>query len=390
MSLTDTYFAELSGALRAAEIHRPCLVLDLDRLDHNIAAIKAKFADGLALRLVDKSLPCLPLIEHIRAAFATDRLMTFHLPISAEMLKAFPDVDLLLGKPMPVAGARHALTKGVLAGLGEATSRIVWLIDTEERLAAYGALAAELDRELRICFEVDVGLHRGGIGNPDALARAVATLANYPWLKCEGVMAYEAHIGHIPNLLGGPAKARAKAVSLFRQYVGCLAPDQRRILNLGGSSTALLYDSWVGANELSIGSAFMLPTDFDVPSLSQLQPAAFIATPILKVVDVRLPGLDQRSWLLQKLGLLPRRGCFLYGGKWMAKPVYPAGMKADKTFGFSTNQQFMALPDDANIGPDDYAFLRPTQSEFVLQQFGSIQVYSGGKFVEQWAALPFS
>jgi D-serine deaminase-like pyridoxal phosphate-dependent protein len=191
-------------------------------------------------------------------------------------------------------------------------------------------------------------------------------------------------------MLGGPAKARTKAVSLFRQYVGCLAPDQRKILNLGGSSTALLYDSWVGANELSIGSAFVLPTDFDVPSLGHLQPAAFIAAPILKVVDVQLPGLDDRSWLLKKLGLAPRRGCFLYGGKWMAKPVYPVGMKTDKTFGFSTNQQFMALSDDANVGPDDYAFLRPTQSEFVLQQFGSIQVYSGGKIAAQWAALPFS
>ena len=74
----------------------------------------------------------------------------------------------------------------------------------------------------------------------------------------------------------------------------------------------------------------------------------------------------------------------------MAKPVYPVRMKSDKTFGFSTNQQFMALPDDANVGPDDYAFLRPTQSEFVLQQFGSIQVYSGGKIAAQWAALPFS
>ncbi|ESZ08239.1 alanine racemase [Mesorhizobium sp. M1060] len=390
MSLTDTYFAEMSGALRAAGIFQPCLVLDLDRLDHNIAAIKAKFATGLDLRLVDKSLPCLPLIDHIRAAFATDRLMTFHLPISAEMLKVFPQVDLLLGKPMPVAGARHALTKGVLAGLGEATSRIVWLIDAEERLAAYGSLAAELDRELRVCFEVDVGLHRGGISDPDSLARAVSALANYPRLKCEGVMAYEAHIGHIPKLLGGPAKARVKAISLFRQYVACLAADRRKILNLGGSSTALLYDSWVGANELSIGSAFMLPTDFDVPSLSQLRPAAFIATPILKVVDVQAPGLDQRSWLLQKLGLLPRRGCFLYGGKWMAKPVHPVGMKTDKTFGFSTNQQFMALPDDASVGPDDYAFLRPTQSEFVLQQFGSIQVYSGGKIAAQWATLPFS
>ena len=52
---------------------------------------------------------------------------------------------------------------------------------------------------------------------------------------------------------------------------------------------------------------------------------------------------------------------------------------------------FITEPSFAQLGgPDDYAFLRPTQSEFVLQQFGSIQVYSGGKIAAQWAALPFS
>ena len=161
----------------------------------------------------------------------------------------------------------------------------------------------------------------------------------------------------------GPEKARAKAVSLFRQYVACLAADQRAILNLGGSSTALLYDRSVGANELSVGSAFVLPTDFDVPSLTELRPAVFIATPILKVVETEMPGLDKRSRILKRLGLLARRGCFLYGGKWMAKPVYPPGLKLDTTFGFSTNQQFMALSGDAAVAPDDYAFCaRPRAS----------------------------
>ena len=386
----DSYFPDLSKALRAAEIHQPCLVLDRDRLDHNIAAVKAKFAQGVALRIVDKSLPSLPLLAHIRAAFAADRFMSFHLPISAAVLNAFVDANLLLGKPMPVAGARHALASGVLSASAGQASRIVWLIDTDQRLAAYGGLADELGQDLRICFEVDVGLHRGGFADPTALAQALVRLRKYPRLKCQGIMAYEAHIGHIPKLLGGPEKARAKAVDLFRQYVACLDPDQRAILNLGGSSTALLYDRTVGANEMSVGSAFVLPTDFDVPSLSELRPAVFIATPILKLVETEMPGLDKRSRILQKLGLLPRRGCFLYGGKWMAKPVYPPGLKLDKTFGFSTNQQFMALTGDVAVAPDDYAFLRPTQSEFVLQQFGSIMVYSGGAIVDRWPALPFS
>lgn len=389
MSAVD-YFPKLTAALKAAGIHQPCLVIDRDRLDHNIATIRNGLAPGLDLRIVDKSLPCLALLAHIRKSIPTTKLMSFHLPVSADVLDAFPDVGLLLGKPMPVDGVRHALKSGVLAGRNGNAARIVWLIDSDERLAAYGALAEELNQELRICFEVDVGLHRGGYASPQALSHALAQLAKYPKLKCQGVMAYEAHINHIPKFLGGPAKARTKSTELFRQFVACLGPDQRSILNLGGSSTALLYDAKVGANELSIGSAFVLPSDFDVPSLNALQPAAFIATPILKVVDVQMPGLDARSRILQALGLLPRRGCFLYGGKWMANPVFPEGMALDKTFGLSTNQQFMRLPADTKARPDDFAFLRPTQSEFVLQQFGSIKVYSNGKIVDTWQALPFS
>ena len=388
--MSEAYFTKLSDALRAANIHQSALVLDLDRLNANIAAIKARLPKELALRIVDKSLPCLQLLEVIRTAFASDRFMSFHLSISAEVLKRFPSAELLLGKPMPVEGVRHALKSGVLAGIDGALSRIVWLIDTDQRLAEYGALAAELGADLRVCFEVDVGLHRGGYRDPDALIRALALLVQYPRLKCQGVMAYEPQIGRIPKLLGGPAKAQARATSLLREFAACLGKDQRAIVNTGGSSTALLYDGWIAANEVSIGSAFVLPTDFDVASLAALQPAAFIATPILKVIEPEMPGLDGRTSLLQRLGLFPRRGCYLYGGKWMAWPVHPAGMKPNKTIGFSTNQQFMGLPADSQAKPGDYAFLRPTQSEFVLQQFGMIRIYSDGSIVDSWPALPFS
>ena len=383
----DPYFVQLSEALRAAGIHQPCLVLDLDRLNANIASIKSRLAPGLQIRIVDKSLPCLPLLDHIRTALQTDLIMTFHVPVAAAVAQAFPAAELLFGKPMPVGAARQALTKGALNGPGGSASRIVWLIDTDERLAAYGALADELAIDLRFCFEVDVGLHRGGYRRPDALLPALKALEKYPRLHCQGIMAYEAHIGHVPGLFGGPKAALAKASSLIQQFVACLGPNQRAILNIGGSSTALLYDGDIGADEVSMGSAFVLPTDFDVPSLSGLKPAVHIATPILKVVDAQVPGLDERSWMLQMLGKFPRRGCFLYGGRWMAKPVHPPGLKPDREFWHSTNQQFAGLPDDSDVKPDDYAFLRPTQSEFMLQIFGPIAVYSGDRIADTWPVL---
>ncbi|RUW68368.1 MULTISPECIES: alanine racemase [unclassified Mesorhizobium] len=374
----SAYFADLSEALRQAGIFQPALVLDRDRLDRNIALVKERLAPGLAVRLVDKSLACMPLLQHIAGGLGSSRFMTFHPPITQAVLDAFPEADLLYGKPMPVGAASGALTKG-----GAGWSRVCWLIDTEQRLAEYGGLAAELGTDLRFAFEVDVGLHRGGFASPEDIK--ALTIPN--GLRCEGIMAYEAHAPEIPGLFGGQGGALRKAQALAEEFADSLGEDQRRILNIGGSKTALLHHGGV-ANEVSIGSAFVLPSDFDVPGLDGLQPAAFIATPILKVVEPVLPGPASVSRMLTALGLFPRKGCYLYGGKWMAGPVFPQGMKVNGLMGLSSNQQFMALPTGADVKPGDYAFLRPTQSEAVLQHFGSIAVFSGGRIVERWPALP--
>ncbi|TSE11400.1 DSD1 family PLP-dependent enzyme [Mesorhizobium intechi] len=378
----SAYFAALSEALRTAGIFQPCLLLDLDRLDGNIALVKARLDPSLAVRLVDKSLACLPLLSHIAKKLETDRFMTFHPPISAAVLKAFPDAGLLCGKPMPVDAARAALVKG-----GADWSRVCWLIDTQERLAEYDALADEIGTELRIAFEIDVGLHRGGFSSPEALSKALSAVAAHKRLRCEGVMAYEAHAPHIPGLFGGPAKALAQASERAAAFVARLGLDQRRILNIGGSKTALLHRGRI-ANEVSMGSAFVLPSDFDTPGLDGFQPAAFIATPILKMVEPMLPGPPAVTRLLQALGRFPRKGCYLYGGKWMAEPAFPEGMKTNVLLGLSSNQQFMGLPADSVARPGDYAFLRPTQSEAVLQQFGPIAVLSHGRIVDRWPVLP--
>ena len=201
-------------------------------------------------------------------------------------------------------------------------------------------------------------------------------------------MGYEAHAPHVPNLFGGPEKALAESVAAFQTFVSCLGPDERQILNTGGSKTALLHGARTQANEVSIGSAFVLPSDFDTAGLTGFQPAAFIATPVLKVVEAQLPGPAFVGRALQALGRFPRRGCYIYGGKWMAKPVFPEGAREEATLGQSSNQQFMALPNDTRLQTDDFFCLRPTQSEFVLQQFGAIAVFSQGHIVERWPVLP--
>ena len=201
-------------------------------------------------------------------------------------------------------------------------------------------------------------------------------------------MGYEAHAPAIPALFGGPKAALCKAQSCYSDFVGVLPPDQRGILNTGGSLTAFSYSENRVANEVSIGSALVKPTDFDKPGLGALAPAIFLSTPVLKVLKTRLPGPRPMSALLQALGLFPRNGCFLYGGKFMARPAYPPGLKRNRIWGDSSNQQLMAFSASHPVSPDDLVFFRPTQSEAVLQQFGPIQVMENGRITTTWKVLP--
>jgi D-serine deaminase-like pyridoxal phosphate-dependent protein len=384
---TERYFAAVTSALENAGRFRPSIVIDRERLDANMALVKSRIAQGQVVRLVDKSLAALPLIARLLAGLGTNKIMTFHLPLTREVLKAFPDADLLYGKPMPEGALMHFFSTADVRERQDFAKRVVLLADDAARLRCYARIAAATGLDLRYAIEIDTGMHRGGFDDPRTLAEALAGVSGNSRLKCEGLMGYEAHIVKIPGLFGGAAGEKAKVIARYKAFADVLKPGERSLLNIGGSNTVLGYGQASPGNEFSMGSAFLLPTDFDGGELSDLKPAFFIATPILKSGPARLPGPSFMTSLLQTIGVFPRQGCFLYGGKWMAKPVHPKGMKENKLWGTSSNQQFMALPQPLDPENHGFAFLRPTQSEAILQQFGPIAVYEGGKIIEEWQPI---
>jgi D-serine deaminase-like pyridoxal phosphate-dependent protein len=114
-------------------------------------------------------------------------------------------------------------------------------------------------------------------------------------------------------------------------------------------------------------------------------PALFIATPVLKAGQAaRLPGLDWLSDLLDWWNPNLARTFFLYGGYWMAHPVAPAGLHNNGLFGRSSNQEMLNGSARVELGVDDYVFLRPTQSEAVMLQFGDLVIMRGGKIIDHW------
>ena len=65
------------------------------------------------------------------------------------------------------------------------------------------------------------------------------------------------------------------------------------------------------------------------------------------------------------------------GGKWKANMVSPSGIP--EPFYESTNQTPITTSTAVDLQVDDYMFLRPTQSEFVMLQFGDLLAVKDGK-----------
>ncbi|MFZ5722494.1 MAG: DSD1 family PLP-dependent enzyme [Pseudomonadota bacterium] len=392
----DPWFAALNDLLRRQGPGRPVLVVDLDRLERNCARLKKTAAEnGKQLRIVAKSLPSPQLIRHVLARTGSTRVMSFHQPFLNALAAQLPAVDLLLGKPMPVRAA-ETFYRELGAGTGfDPRRQLQWLVDTPERLQQYQQLARSLGTKMRINVEIDVGLHRGGLAAPEALDALLGIVAGDPaHLEFSGFMGYDAQVGKIPSLLESREQSLAKANAVYRSFVERARAMQPALdigtltLNGAGSPTFRLHDDQSPVNEISVGSALVKPSDFDLGLLHDFEPAAFIATPVLKAMDgLRLPGSDLlgKGWALWDTNR--RRTFFIYGGKWMANFVSPPGLADNALYGSSSNQAIANASAAVDLGVDDYVFLRPTQSEAVLLQFGDLAMVRGDRIEHWWPVL---
>ncbi|MFT3857590.1 MAG: alanine racemase [Aquabacterium sp.] len=389
------YFAQLARALKAAGVAMPTLVIDRERLHANAAQLRQHVQGRLQLRLVNKSLPCLRLLEEAGRLTGTRRQMVFNLPYLAQLAARQADADALLGKPVPAAGAARFLDSLQSAGGFDVARQVQWLVDTPHRLAQYRDLARARRMPMRINIEIDVGLHRGGVPDVPTLQAMIELLRQEPLLQWSGLMGYDAHTQKIPDI--GPMRRQAhehalQTYQLMADHLrrsGLPQPEQGLTFNTGGSPTFRLHDGQHTPNEVAVGSALVKPSDFDTPLLKAMQAAAFIATPVLKVGPYQPPhGVEAIGTLAALWDPNQRQALYVHGGNWLAHPASPEGMDASRLIGTSSNQQLYLASGSQRLQPDDLVFFRPTQSEAVLQQFGDIAVYEDGRITDWWPVFP--
>ena len=382
------YFQDVSAALDGAEMAKPTLVIDRSKLLANVDTLLNHLEGRFNYRIVAKSLPSIALLGAIMEASGSNRLMLFHQPFINQVAARFPQADILLGKPMPVAAA-HNFYRQFEGGDFSPENQLRWLLDTPERVSQYHQLAQTLGQDMQVCIELDVGLHRGGVQNDEQLLTMLGQITASGKLNFCGFMGYEPHIVKVP--VGSAESYRDKAMAIYQHYIDVARKQlgnrwpEDAILNAGGSPTYEMYNQGsYPVNELAAGSCLVKPTDFDLPTLADHKPASYVATPVLKSLDaLEIPGIDlgavQSIWDPNRA-----RTFFTYGGYWKAQPESPAGLVYNSLFGRSTNQEMLNGSKNIHLQPDDWVFLRPAQSEFVFLQFGDIAVYDDGAIVERW------
>ncbi len=169
---------------KVTELPTPCLLLDLDALDHNISVMQEYVVKaGKNLRPHIKAHKC-PMIAHLQLTAGACGVTCAKLGEAIVMAEAGIKEILLANQVIGEQKIR------VLAGLNR-YANVMPCIDAIDNVTEINAIAKELGVTIPVFLEVNVGLERCGVRTVEegvALAKHISTLSN---LSLKGIQAYE-------------------------------------------------------------------------------------------------------------------------------------------------------------------------------------------------------
>lgn len=235
--------------MRVAEIDTPALVVDLERMDRNIAAMARFFASRPAkLRPHFKTPKCAEVVKRQLAAGAIG-ITCAKLGEAEALAGAGVRTSVLIANQL-VGSAK--LTR--LVALARNLPELIVAVDSAAQVDALDAALAGSNARVGVLIEADIGMHRCGTDTPEetvALARRLSTSrAAY-----RGIMGYEGHAVLVPDAAKRKELAEASTATLLAHVAALraagLAPE---IVSAGGTGTFELTGSTEGVTEIQAGS----------------------------------------------------------------------------------------------------------------------------------------
>jgi D-serine deaminase-like pyridoxal phosphate-dependent protein len=210
-------------------LETPALVVDLDRMERNLDRASAyAAAHGLALRPHVKThkSPVIAASQLSRGA----RGLTCATPFEAEVMAEVCD-DLLIAYP-PVGSARARR----LARLPR-NVRVTVALDSPQAVDDVAGAARAERRTIGVYVELDLGMHRVGVGGAEQAIALARRIAAEPSLELSGVAFYPGHIREPIDQQQAPLRELGEA--LERALRELAAAGVRPAVVSGGSTPTL-------------------------------------------------------------------------------------------------------------------------------------------------------
>jgi len=273
------------------DLNTPVLVLDLDRLDSNIARM-ATFAaaHGLKLRPHAKTHKSVDIAKRQIAAGAVG-LCCAKIG-EAEVLADGGITGLHITSPVVPAAAVERLAQLNLRSAG-----LMAVVDNPDNARAI-ARAVELagDTPLSVIIDVDPGIHRTGVASPEAAVELFETIRSQPALVYRGVQFYCGSHQHIHAFAEREAAMRERA-DYLRTVIAALtgvggAPE---IVTGGGTGTHRIDAELDLFTELQVGSYVFMDDEYRACDLTGEEgaPIPFETSLMIdtSVISANTPGL---------------------------------------------------------------------------------------------------
>ncbi len=300
--------------------------------------------------------------------------------------------DILLGYPVYRACDVGAVCEQIREG-----ATIVFMVDQPEHVARVGEVAAGFGVTAPVCIDVDMstpfpGLHFGVRRSPLREAGDVGPLLDAiertESVTLRGMMGYEAQIAGLPDRAPGRRALnrvipylKKRSIQEFRARREAVVEAIRArghtlaLVNGGGTGSIESTCEEAVVTEVTVGSGFYSPTQFDYYAGFRHQPAVGFA---IEIVRRPAPGMVTCAG-----------GGYVASGPAgkdkLPKPYLPAGSALVDQEGAGEVQTPVRYEGSERLKLGDPILMRHTKAGELCERFNSLLVVSQGSVVDEVA-----
>jgi D-serine deaminase-like pyridoxal phosphate-dependent protein len=229
------------------DVDTPALLLDIDAMEANIAAMARYFTDRPQKLRPHFKTPKTPEIARRQLEAGAIGITAAKLGEAAVLVSAGLGPVLIANQ---IVGRQKIDRLMELLGRGE----VIVAVESEFNVRELEAGAARSGRTPQVIVEVDTGMHRCGTANPEETVELAQRIAAGP-LRYRGIMGYEGHCVMLEDAAERQGRAREALERLSRHVEALrtadLAPE---IVSAGGTGTYDIAGAWPDVTEVQAGS----------------------------------------------------------------------------------------------------------------------------------------